>query len=114
MGLGRCIGARHVLPYSCDAVLMNLCASVKNSQIWERNDVAKISPIRVGAGVSRGRACMRRPAGLRPNICRNTGTATIRRAGSALDQERRMADQRRRCEIYPVLAARPDQRVELQ
>src|SRR5260370_37597690 len=108
------IGARHVLPYSCDAVLMNLCASVKNSQIWERNDVAKISPLRVGACVGRGRACMRCPAGRRPNLCRNAATATIPRTGPALDTQRRMADQRRRCEIHQVLAPRPDQRIELQ
>src|SRR5215467_5306751 len=61
--LERYIGARQVLPYSCEAVLMNLCACVKNSQIWERNDVAKISPLRVGAGVGRGRACLRYHAG---------------------------------------------------
>jgi len=62
----------------------------------------------------RVRACMRGAAGRRPNICRNAGAATICRTGPAVDTERRMADQRRRCEIHQVLAARPDQSLELQ
>src|SRR5260370_18734382 len=68
------------------------------------NDVAKRILIHIDSGVDRGRADLGRTTRCGAGLCWHAGAAAVLGPGPAFDPQRRMAEQRCRPAIHPLLA----------